>query len=683
MKPNRSAILVALLALVALAGCAGEQKQQVLTAESTPLIAREVLFGNPDRAAARISPDGNSISFLAPVDGVLNVWVGPAEDPSSARPVTHDADRGIRIHFWAYDGKHVVFLQDKGGDENWRVYAVNLESGETRDLTPLEGVQARIESVSHLHPGEILVSLNDRNPQLHDIYRVDLATGDRKLVEQNDQGWMGYVVDDAFQVRLASRLTPDGGSETFRKMDGAWTPFLKVGAEDMMTTGPAGSDKPGQTLYMMDSRNRNTSALVAIDMESGAEKEIASDPRADIDAVMMHPVEKTVEAAAFNYLRKEWKVLDDAVRPDLEFLRTVADGDIEVTSRTLDDRQWIVVYLVDDGPVRTYRYDRDAKKAEFLFTNRKDLEGLPLAGMHPVVIPTRDGLEMVSYCSLPVWSDPDGDGKPSSPLPMVLWVHGGPWARDAWGLDPYHQWFANRGYAVLAVNFRGSTGFGKEFINAGDRTWGTKMHDDLIDAVDWAVAQGIADAGKVCIGGGSYGGYAALAGLTLTPDRFACAVDIVGPSNLITLLESIPPYWAPLLEMFATRVGDPRTPEGRALLTERSPLTYVDRISRPLLIGQGANDPRVKKAEADQIVAAMEARNIPVTYVLYPDEGHGFARPANNLSFNAVTEAFLGQVLGGRVEPIGDDFEGSSIQVVKGGDYIPGLAAVLSPAAGE
>ncbi len=682
MRHPRIVLLVALLALAALTGCAGKQQQPVWTADNTPLIGREVLFGNPDKAGAQISPDGSNISFLAPVDGVLNVWVGPAENPASAQPVTHDADRGIRRYFWAFDSKHIVFLQDKGGDENWRVYAVDLGTGESKDLTPFDGVQARIEARSHLYPNEILVGLNNRDPQLHDIYRVDLSTGERTLHEQNDQGWLEYVIDDDFEVRLATRFTADGGSEIFRKTNGDWVPFMKIGAEDMMTTSPAGFDKSGKILYMIDSRNRNTSALVAVNLETGEESVVASDPKADLDAVMSHPVEKTIEAAAFNYLRKEWQVLDKTIEPDLAYLRTVADGDIEITSRTLDDRHWIVVYLVDDGPVRYYRYDRDAKKAEFLFTNRKDLEGLPLAKMHPVVIRSRDGLDMVSYYTLPIWSDPDGDGKPASPLPMVLWVHGGPWARDAWGLDPHHQWFANRGYAILAVNFRASSGFGKEFINAGNLTWGTRMHDDLLDAVDWAVAGGIADAGKVCVGGGSYGGYATLAGLTLTPDKFACGVDIVGPSNLITLLESIPPYWAPLLEMFATRVGDPRTEAGRAMLTERSPLTYVDKITKPLLIGQGANDPRVKQAEADQIVAAMEARNIPVTYVLYPDEGHGFARPENNMSFNAVTEAFLGKVLGGRVEPIGDDFKGSSIQVIKGGSYVPGLAEVLSPAAG-
>jgi dipeptidyl aminopeptidase/acylaminoacyl peptidase len=383
-----------------------------------------------------------------------------------------------------------------------------------------------------------------------------------------------------------------------------------------------------------------------------------------------------VQAVATYYERKHWKVLDPAVAKDFEYLRTLADGDVEVVSRTLDDRNWIVAYLVDDGPLRYYRYDRDAGKAEFLFTNRKALEGLPLAKMHPVVIKSRDGLNLVTYYTLPLGSDRDGDGRPDKPLPMVLDVHGGPWGRDTWGYNPNHQWLANRGYAVLSVNFRASTGFGKDFINAGNLQWAGTMHNDLIDAVDWAIQEGIAEPARVAIMGGSYGGYATLVGLTFTPEKFACGVDIVGPSNLVTLLNTIPPYWAPALELFIKRVGDHRTEEGRAKLTERSPLTYVDRIQRPLLIGQGANDPRVKQAEADQIVEAMQQKHIPVTYVLYPDEGHGFARPENRMSFNAVAEAFLAEHLGGRYEPVGDDFHGASLTVPVGADQIPGLAVL-------
>jgi dipeptidyl aminopeptidase/acylaminoacyl peptidase len=452
---------------------------------------------------------------------------------------------------------------------------------------------------------------------------------------------------------------------------------MTVAMEDTLTTSPVDFDKTGKILYMISSRNRNTAALIALDLESGVRTLVAEDPQADVSGIMVHPTAKNVQAAAFTYDRKHWQILDASILEDMRYLRTVADGDVEVVSRTLDDRYWIVAYVMDNGPVRYYRYDREGQQAHFLFSNRKALEGMPLAKMSPVVIASRDGLNLVCYYTLPVGSDSNGDGRPDKPLPMVLVVHGGPWARDVWGYNAWHQWLTNRGYAVLSVNFRGSTGFGKTFINRSTREWGAKMHDDLIDAVHWAIQQGIADADRVAIMGGSYGGYATLVGLTFTPEMFACGVDIVGPSNLVTLIESIPPYWQPQVELWTTRVGDHRTEEGRAFLTKRSPLTYVDRIQRPLLIGQGANDPRVKQTESDQIVQAMQEKNIPVTYVLFPDEGHGFARPKNRLSFNAVAEAFLSECLGGRYEPIDDDFKGSSITVPIGADVLPGLTEAL------
>ncbi len=417
--------------------------------------------------------------------------------------------------------------------------------------------------------------------------------------------------------------------------------------------------------------------MTALDLTTGTTAILAEDPRADVAGAMVHPTEETIQAVSFTYARTEWKVLDPAIRGDLDYLKTVAAGDILVTSRTLDDRLWTVAFLLDNGPARSYLYDRAKKQATFLFTNRRALEGLSLARMYPRVITSRDGLSLVSYLTLPPEADRRGDGRPDRPLPLVLLVHGGPWARASWGLDPEHQWLANRGYAVLSVNFRGSTGFGKAFINAATKQWAGKMHEDLLDAVDWAVRERIAQRDKVCIMGGSYGGYATLVGLTFTPEAFACGVDIVGPSNLITLLNTIPPYWEPGMAMFTTRVGDHRTEDGRKLLASRSPLTFVDRIQRPLLIGQGANDPRVKQSEADQVVAAMQKKSIPVTYVLYPDEGHGFARPENSLSFNAVVEAFLSQYLGGRYEPVGNDFKGSTITVPTGAGGVPGLEAAL------
>ena len=652
-----------------------------------PLIPRDVLFGNPQRAQARLSPDGKWLSFLAPVDGVLNVWVvAVGDDLSEAVAVTEDKKRGIRSHNWAYDNEHILYTQDKDGDENWHLYATHVETRKTKDLTPIDGVRAEIQEISHKKPNEILVGLNDRDPQLHDIWRINIETAEKELVQQN-HGVAGYMTDDDFVVRLALNFTPFGG-QVWQVPEGegddrTWKDFMAFGPEDAMTSGPAGFDKTGQTLYYEDSRDRNTAGLFAMDLESKEAKLIAEDAKSDVGGVLAHPTEKNIQAVSFTYDRTEWKILDDAIASDFEYLRgyldVMGDGEIVVSSRALDDTQWIVAFFFDNGPVKYYRYDRSPdRKMHFLFDNRDDLADYPLVKMHSPIVKTRDGLDLVCYLSLPPGSDADNDGRPEEPVPMVLNVHGGPWARDSWGLNPYHQWLANRGYAVLSVNYRGSTGFGKEFINAANAEWSGKMHDDLIDAVEWAVGEKIAQRDKVAIMGGSYGGYATLVGLTFTPDVFACGVDIVGPSSLVTLLQNVPEYWMPFMPVMKVRVGDVDTEEGRAELLERSPLALVDKIKKPLLIGQGANDPRVKQLEADQIVQAMTEKNIPVTYVLYPDEGHGFARPENRMSFNAVTEAFLAEHLGGRFEPVGDDFEGATIQVPAGKEEVPGLSEALA-----
>lgn len=643
------------------------------------LIPREVLFGNPDKAQVRLSPDGQYLSYLAPVDGVLNVWVGPADDLDAVAPVTKDTVRDVRFYTWAYTNQHVLYIQDKGGDENWHLYCTDITTQQTTDLTPIDGVNAQFQQLSDAFPEEVLVGLNDRNPQLHDIYRMNILTGERQLIQQNDQ-FIGFVTDRQFNVRMAQVMTPDGGAVMFRPGDdGDWQPYMQVGPEDALTTGILDFDKSGTVAYLIDSRNRNTSALMTFNLETEELSLLAEHPdaKADMSDHMIHPTERTIQAVAFTYERKQWQILDEAIQADLDYLKTVADGDVEVMSRTHDDQQWIVAFLMDNGPVRYYHYDRTAKSAKFLFTNSEKLEKYDLAKMHPVVIDTRDGMKLVSYYTLPLGSDSDGDGIPDKPVPMVLYVHGGPWARDNWGYNPIHQWLANRGYAVLSVNFRSSVGLGKDFLNAGNKEWGRAMHNDLLDAVDWAVEKGITNRNQVAIMGGSYGGYATLAGLTLTPEAFACGVDIVGPSNLITLLESVPPYWKPMIALFHSRMGNPEIEAEKQMLIERSPLTHVENIKRPLLIGQGANDPRVKQAESDQIVTAMQQKNIPVTYVLYPDEGHGFARRPNRLSFFAVSEAFLAAHLEGEYEPIGDAFTDSTLQVLEGADQIPGLKDAL------
>jgi len=664
-------------------------------AKEEPLISRQVLFGNPDKASVKISPNHQMISYLAPLNDVLNVWVAPIDKPEDAVAVTNDTLRGIRIYFWSYNNEQVLYLQDLGGDENWQLHAVNVKTKEDVNLTPFEEIigpdglpvtmpngnklrpRANIQEVSYNFPNEILISLNTRNPQYFDVYRLNIITGDLNMIQQNDR-FAGFQTDDDYNIRYAFENTPDGGMEIFIP-DGkdGWKTFDKIPMEDVLTTTPISFNKTGDVLYMIDSRGRNTAALMAVNLNTGEKKLIFENEKADLSDIMVHPTEKTIEAAASDYLRTEWEILDESIKPDIEYLKGITEGDMSVTDRSLDDNFWAVSYVIDDGPVNYYLYDRAAKKAKFLFTNRKNLEGAKLAKMYPVIIKSRDGLDLVSYLTLPYGSNSENDFHPSKPLPMVLFVHGGPWARDSWGYHSYHQWLANRGYAVLSVNFRGSTGLGKDFINAANMEWGGKMHDDLIDAVDWAVKEGIAEKDKIAIMGGSYGGYSTLIGLTFTPDVFACGIDIVGPSNIITLMETIPPYWLPMINMFASRVGDFRTEAGKDFLKSRSPLFFVDKINKPLLIGQGANDPRVKQSEADQIVNAMQEKNIPVSYVLYPDEGHGFARPENRMSFNAVAEIFLSQYLGGRFEPIGTDFEGSSIEIPTGSENIPGLKDAL------
>ena len=638
------------------------------------LIPRRTLYGNPERTDVLLSDDGAHISYLAPMDGVMNVWVAPAGSVEDARPVTHDTDRGIRLYLWTYDPAHLLYIQDRAGDEDWHVYAVNIESGEARDLTPYEGVSAYPSGLSRRFPDEVLIGINHRDPQCHDLYRVNIHTGESQLVTENDIGAAAILADREFRARLARVPTPDGGSNILALADsGEWTSTMTVGPEDDLTTFALYFEEDGRTLYMFDSRGRDTSALVAVDTETGETTELASDSSADASGLIVQPVTGRPQAVSFEHDRVAWNVLDDSIASDLERITAKNAGDFQVLSRSVDDRRWIVCYRKDAGPETYYLYERDSANMVYLFSDRPSLEGAPLAQMHTAAVRSRDGLDLIVYYTLPVGSASEDSDRPAEPLPAVLLVHGGPWARDSWGFNPLHQLLANRGYAVISVNFRGSTGLGKQFVNAGNREWAGAMHDDLIDVVEWAVDQGIADRDRVAIVGGSYGGYATLVGLTFTPEVFACGVDIVGPSNLNTLLDTVPPYWTPMLNMFRARVGDNSTEEGKRFLAERSPLSRVDEIVRPLLIAQGANDPRVKQSESDQIVDAMRERGIPVAYLLYPDEGHGFARPENNLSFMAVAEAFLARCLGGRYEPIGDDFEGSSVRVLAGKEEVPGL----------
>jgi dipeptidyl aminopeptidase/acylaminoacyl peptidase len=604
------------------------------------LIPREDLFGNPEKASPNISPDGSQLAYLAPDEGVLNVWlrtIGQEDD----RAVTRDRNRGIRSYFWAYDKKHLLYVQDIGGDENWHVWSANPETGVIRDLTPFQGAQAQVIAVEPSFPNEILVGLNVRDARVHDVYRIDLTTGAVTMEVENPGDIVGWVADSRFKVRAAHAAMPDGGFQ-LRVLDatsGEWRPLITWGPDE--EGQPYAFTPDGNSLYIGNSIGSNTQELRTVDLATGEEKTIASNPEVDLSEALVHPTAHNIQAVGFNKHRLEWTVLDPAIQPDFDLLRTACPGEFFVVSRDLADRTWIVLTVQDNAPAAYHTYARETGGLELLFVTRPALQNATLAEMRPVDIPARDGLTLPSYLTLP-------PGLEHKNLPLVLNVHGGPWARDTWGYDPEAQWIANRGYASLQVNYRGSTGFGKKFLHAADREWAGKMHDDLLDAVQWAVDQGYADPKKIAIFGGSYGGYAALVGAAFTPDVFCCSVDIVGPSSLITLINSIPPYWEPLKKLFTVRVGDPET--DREFLESRSPLFKADQIECPLLIAQGANDPRVKQAESEQIVKALRDRGKEVEYILFEDEGHGFAKPENRLRFYGAAEKFLAAHLGGRAE---------------------------------
>jgi len=648
------------------------------TDEEAPLVDRALLFGNPDRIQGRLSPDGTMISFLAPFHDVLNIWVAPVGDIEAARVISNDQSRGIRQHFWMADGRFIVYLQDTGGNENWHIHAVNVETGEDRDLTPVpEGARATIMAASFRQPDSLVIGTNERDPSIFDPFMLNVVTGEMTQIEENP-GFVGYDIDEDLSLRLATQQTASGGFETLKRVGDNWEPLWEVPQEDSLTSSTLFFNEEGTGIYILSSVGRDTAALYLLDVDSGDQTLIAENDDADITGVLSNPVTNEILAVNYEYTRSEWQATSEEVSDDFALLGENLEGDASIVAQSQDNRYWLVAENAAQKPTHYYLLDRYSGELTDQFSSRPELDAAPLQPMQSLVLQSRDGLNLVSYLTLPPGSDADGDGIPEEPQPMVLYVHGGPWARDSYGYNTTHQWLANRGYAVLSVNYRGSSGFGKNFIAAATDEFAGAMHDDLIDAVNWAIENGIAQSDQVAIMGGSYGGYATLVGLTFTPETFACGVDIVGPSNLVTLINSFPAYWGPFLEAtWYSRVGDPRTEEGRAALMAASPITRAGDIVRPLLIGQGGNDPRVTKQESDQIVAAMQEHNQPVTYVLYPDEGHGFARPENRDSFYGISEAFLSGCLGGRYQPFGTSFEGSSTEILAGIDNVPGLADAM------
>ena len=629
--------------------------QVVKASAQPPLIDRELLFGDPEVSGAQLSPNGKFLSFIKPYNGTRNIWIKGLNEPfDKARPMTNDQARPVRGYFWSRDGKYLLFNQDKGGDENFNIYAVNpaeaLPAGQpvpaARDLTGLKGVRVQIVRVPLSDPNTLYIGLNDRDKAWHDLYKLNLSTGGKTLVRQNTDRIESWEFDWNDQLRLASRSNPDGSTEWLRVEGEKLTPFYKTSIDEQSAV--AGFAKDNQHVYMVTNRGqaRNLAEIVLLDPATGQETPYQADPLKRVDVENLTISEKTHEPIFVSFeddrQRRIWK--DKSFETDFKLIGTkLPDLEITPVSNTTDERLWLLSASSAIQPSVAYLFDRQTKQLTKQYETRPKLHSADLAEMKVVRYKSSDGLEIPAYLTLP-------KGVAAKNLPVIILPHGGPWARDTYGFDTYHQFLANRGYAVLSPNFRASTGYGKQFLNAGNNEWGQKMQDDLTWGVKYLVAQGIADPKRVGIMGGSYGGYATLAGVAFTPDVYSAAVAIVAPSNLITLLNAIPPYWEAGRKQMYARMGDPTTEAGRAQLVRESPLSAANKIKTPLLVVQGANDPRVNKAEADQIVVALRDRNYPVQYLLAPDEGHGFARPVNNMAMLAASEKFLAKYLKGHYQ---------------------------------
>ncbi len=632
-------------------------------AEDAPLLPRRMFFRDPDRTAPRLSPDGRSLAWLEPHDGALNLVMAPVEDMAHLRRLTFVAGRSISTFFvWAFTNKHLVFFRDKAGDENTRPFSVAIDTGEVLPLLPPG--RSFLQQRARRTPNEMLFAHNGRDRALSDLIRVDVTTGEGRPLFQNP-GFARLHTAADFSVRFGSRFRRDGAAEVMQwEPDGRWSRFLDIPGEDALTTGLVSVSDDGRSAFVIDSRGRDKAVLTEIDIATRETRVLAEDPDADIAATVLDLAGGRPLAAVAVAARQRWHLIEPAWAFDLDHIKAAqGEGEVAISSMSAE-RGRVVLSCTRSNASAEYRlYDRRKQATTPLFKARPDLDGAALRPMQPVVIPASDGVALPGYLTLPE----GGRGGPA-----VLAIHGGPYARDEWGYSATHQWLASRGYAVLSVNYRGSTGFGKQFVALADQGWGGRMQDDLTDAAGWLAAQGIADPKRLGFFGGSYGGYAALTAATRTPDTFACIVDLFGIANLVTFMRTVPAYWGPSLPVLKRRLADPDTEAGRQWLAERSPLTHVDRIARPLLIGQGLRDVRVTPQESEQIVQAMQQRRLPVTYVTFADEGHGFVRQENRLAFNAVAEAFLAQHLGGRAEPVGEAYAGSTIEFQAGRELVQG-----------
>lgn len=639
------------------------------------LIPLDALFGNPELLQPQVSPDGRWLSWLADHDGVQQVWLAPADDPDASRPLTSASGGGAQQHRWAWTSRHVLVPLDRDGDENWHVHAVDIDTGVSADLTPIDDARAELLGLSPTQPGKLLIGRNDRDPRVFDAWLTDIVTGETELAFRNDDGFAALHADHDLVVRVAVRATPDGGGTILARDHAAapWREVLTFSQADSRSVAVIGIRSDGYSCDLLSSVDRDTAALVRLDLRDGTTTLIAEDDRVDVSRIYsLFGAEPEVLRDArtgrplavwFEHAVRRAAVVDPCVDDDIARLEAALPGGYEVPVTDADRDLWVVPTVAGDQPPGFHLYRPDEGAPTPWRSARPVLEGR-LGMRRPIPLTARDGLPLLCYLTLPATVDAE---RPTEPLPTVVWVHGGPWAHERGGFQPYHHWLADRGYAVLGVNFRGSTGFGKRFLGAADLQWGRQMQDDLHDAVAWAIDAGISAPSRIGIGGGSYGGYATLAGLAFTPDVFACGVDIFGPSELETLQASVPPYWTPIIRELHSRVGDPTTEQGRALLAQRSPLHHAAEITKPLLIVQGANDPRVKPEQSERIVEALRAAGTPVTYLVLPDEGHGFTRPANRMAVFSIIETFLARHLGGDAAPLSTALESSSVQVIDPG----------------
>jgi len=640
-----------LLAAIAISGAVGAQAN---FAQQPPIIDRAAFFGEIQIAAAQISPDGQWISFLKPYKGTRNIWVKKAGEPfSAARPMSHEATRPVRQYFWSRDSKYLLYAQDAGGDENFNVYAIDPAQAAdsatgtppTRALTNFKGVRTEIFAAPKAKPDTLYIGLNDRDPKWHDLYELSISTGEKKLVKQNTEQIAGWDFDNTGTLRIAERTNKAGDTEILRVEPDGFK--LIYSCSVLESCGVAGFDAENKQVYFVTNKGEvDLTEIEMLDPATGSTKKYESDPenRVDSEGLLQSDVDYRVLFTRYEDDKSRLYFKDKAFEKEYKWLQSKLPGkEINFGARSKDENIWIVNANSDTEPGETYVWNRKAKKLDLQFRIREELPRDALSERKPYQYKSSDGLEIRAYLTLP-------KGLPTKGLPLVVFPHGGPWGRDTWGYDTFAQFFANRGYAVLQPNFRASTGYGKKFLNAGNGEWGRKMQDDLTWGVKALVADGTVDAKKVAIAGGSYGGYATLAGVAFTPDVYAAAVAIVAPSNLITLLDAIPPYWEAGRKQMYTRMADPTTAEGKALLIAESPLTKAKEIVTPLMVVQGKNDPRVNIRESNQIVAAVRDNGKPVEYLVAPDEGHGFARPINNLAMVTAIEEFLPKYLGGRYQ---------------------------------